>query len=316
MNTIVLLAGAGAALAVVALWLLNKSFFRVEEGNVGVLTSFGAAEFLPGEGRRLRTWPPGLHFKKPWQKVIIVGLMEKSVDLSGERGRTAMAADGTKLRFDSILRYRPVEEKLADYLFGMRKPREHFTGLFTCLLRNEIANFGTVKTEGDAPPRVGSLTRGVGDKLVLRARPVGPADMGSFAQLRRERAQLNKAISEFCHQQIGDGYGITFNAVDLVDILPPDELAVALNAVMHAQSEAGARYFRAEGDCQQQVLAAEEGLAIARTRALAVEREMRTLADFLKKLDDSSTLSLYVDRRRAEVFGEARTLYVQAPLSV
>ena len=311
MNGTMFWSGAIVALALVCGWLVRRSFFRVQEGSVGVLKSFGAAELLDGDSRRLRTWQPGIHAKWPWQTPIRVELMEQSVDLSGERGRTAMAADGTKLRFDSILRYQAVEERLADYLFGMRKPREHVTGLFTCLLRNEIANFGI--------GRSANLANGTPTAALVRAvrdleRPT--VDMGSFAQLRRERAQLNKAIAEFCHDQIGDRYGIHFNAVDLVDILPPDELAVALNAVIHAQSEAGARYFRAEGDCQQQLLAAEEGLAIARTRAMAVEQEMRTLSSYLAKLDDTGTLALYVERRRAEVLGEAKAVYMQAPLSV
>ncbi|NUP12659.1 MAG: SPFH domain-containing protein [Polyangiaceae bacterium] len=313
MNSTMFWTGALAALIAIGIWLVRRSFFRVEEGTVGVVKSFGAAEHVSGDEHRLRTWPPGIHMKWPWETAICVELMEKSVDLSGERGRTAMAADGTKLRFDSILRYQAVEARLSDYLFGMRNPREHVTGLFTCLLRNEIANFGVAppaRPAGDAAQPTTALARPKRNS----DRPT--VDMGSFAQLRRERAQLNKAIAEFCHEQIGDRYGIHFNAVDLVDILPPDELAVALNAVIHAESEAGARYFRAEGDCQQQLLAAEEGLAIARTRAMAVEQEMRTLSSYLAKLDDAGTLALYVERRRAEVLGEAKAVYVQAPLSI
>lgn len=308
--------GVLAAVLVLGAWLVKRSFFRVEEGSVAVITSFGAAEFVPDQKHRLRTWGPGIHMKKPWEKVITVEMMEQSVDLSGERARTAMAADGTKLRFDSILRYQPVEARLADHLFGMRKPREHVTGLFTCLLRNEIANFGV---NPPSPDGTADKSEPLNMAAIVRAPnrdSQQPAfDMGSFALLRRERAKLNKAIAEFCHAQIEHRYGIAFNAVDLVDILPPDELMVALNAVMHAQSEADARYFRAQGDCQQQVLSAEEGLAIARTRALAVEREMKTLASYLEKLDESGTLGLYVERRRAEILGDAKAIYLQTPAS-
>lgn len=313
MNQEFIVIGAAAGIVAVLVWLARNSWFRVDEGSVGVVTSFGAAAMLPGnEGKRLKTFQPGIHFKMPWEKVIVIEMMEQAVDLSGDRGRTAMAADGTKLRFDSILRYQPVEERLADYLFGMRKPREHVTGLFTCLLRNEIANFGAASKSEPTKAETS-------DKLMLRAGGQSPVpsgvDMGSFAQLRRERAQLNHAIKGFCHGKLEEDYGLRFNAVDLVDILPPDELAEALNAVIHAQSEAGTRYFRAEGDCQQQVLSAEQGLEIARARALAVEREMRTLGEFLRKLDESNTLALYVARRRAEVMSDAKTLYLQAPTS-
>jgi hypothetical protein len=56
------------------------------------------------------------------------------------------------LRFESILRYLPVENALYDYIFDMRSPREHITSLFTCLLRNEIANFRRTTTR--RPERV------------------------------------------------------------------------------------------------------------------------------------------------------------------
>jgi regulator of protease activity HflC (stomatin/prohibitin superfamily) len=289
-----------------AAWLVRLCYFRVEEGFLAVKTTFGAAEHLEGDSKRLRTWGPGLHMKRPWDKILQVQMMEHSVELSGERARTAMAADGTKLRFDAILRFQPTEDRLADYLFGMRAPREHILGLFTCLLRNEIANMGA----GERGDRLlGGLKAGT---LAIEKAASLADDMGSFALIRRERAQLNRNIGEFCRAEIGNRYGVRFNAVDLVDILPPDELAAALNAVIHAHTEAGGRYFRAESECEQRVLAAEEGLAIAASKAAAVEREMVTLGGILSTLHARGTLNLYVDRRRAEVLGEARSTYLRA----
>lgn len=298
--------GALAAITLIAAWLLRGSFFRVEEGYLAVRTTFGAAEHLSSDPKRLRTWGPGLHTKRPWDKILTVPLMEQSVELSGDRARTAMAADGTKLRFDAVLRYQPVEERLEDYLFGMRAPREHILGLFTCLLRNEIANLGA-GLQGDR------LLGGIKPGAIVIDKPANLADdMGSFAILRRERAQLNRNIAEFCRAEIGHRYGVRFNAVDLVDILPPDELAEALNAVIHAHTDAGARYFRAESESEQRVLAAEEGLAIAGSKARAVEREMVTLGEVLGQLEKQGTLHLYLDRRRAEVLGEAKSTYLRA----
>lgn len=297
----------GAALVVA--WLIRRSYFRVEEGFLAVKTTFKAAEHLEGDSKRLRTWGPGLHMKRPWDEIIQVPMMEHSVELSGDRARTAMAADGTKLRFDAILRFQPTEDRLADYLFGMRAPREHILGLFTCLLRNEIANMGA----GERGDRLlGGLQNG--SKAIEKAASLAD-DMGSFALIRRERAQLNRNIGEFCRAEIGNRYGVRFNAVDLVDILPPDELAAALNAVIHAHTEAGARYFRAESECEQRVLSAEEGLAIADSRARAIEAEMVTLGGVLGQLHEKGTLHLYLDRRRAEVLGEARSTYLRAESS-
>lgn len=288
-----LLIGFAVGTAIILARLGFASFFRVEQGHLAVLTRFGRAlEKAPG---RLKTFEPGLHRKWPWDHVHVVPIKEQSVDLSGETGgRTAMAEDGTTLRFDSILRHVPVEAELHHFLFGLRSPMDHVTGLFTCLLRNEIANF--------------------------RAPVPSPADeeAGSYALIRRERRLLNQRIEDFCRTQIGERYGVRFNAVDLTDILPPDELADALNAVIQSRAEADAMYARAQSECQQQVLASERGVEIAKARAKAVETEIDALAGFLRELDEKGTLQMYVDRRRAEVLAESKTFYLKptgAPVS-
>jgi regulator of protease activity HflC (stomatin/prohibitin superfamily) len=296
-------------LAAYLAYLSTKCSFRVEEGHVGVVTTFGAAAFEgTGKNAKLVTHPPGIHFKWPWQHVIVVSTMEQNLELSGETGgQRAMAHDGTMLRFDSILRYVPNQGKLAQFLFGMKKPLEHITSLFSCLLRNEIANFQVARAPKRSLPPAGS------DGAVLSARDFD-SEAGSYAQIRRERALLNERIEDFCRERIADHYGVTFNAVDLVDILPPEELAEALNAVINARAEAEAAYFRAEGECQQRVLSASEGVEIARSRSRAVETEIDTLGEFLKELADSKTLDAYVARRRAEALSEARAVFMKEVL--
>ena len=119
--------------------LFLRCFFRVEEGHRALLSSFGALA-MDGSGHP-RTYKPGLHRKLPWQVVHSVSIMEQNLDLSTqEGGRTAMTEDGTVLRFDSVLRYTPIESQLERYVFGIRSSREHIAGLFASLLRNEIAN--------------------------------------------------------------------------------------------------------------------------------------------------------------------------------
>lgn len=273
-----------------------RSSFRVQEGHLAVLTTFGAVEKERGQPHRLKKYGPGFHFKLPWQQVVTVPMMEQSLELSGEEaGRSAMTDDGTVLRFDSILRYVPVEEDLEQFLFGLRAPLEHITALFTCLLRNEIANF---RAPASSAP-IDSLTV----DFVAQA--------GSYALIRRERNRLNEYISNFARSQIGNRYGVRFNAVDLTDILPPDELADALNAVMQAQSEAETHYFRAEADSRQRVLAAERGVSIARARAQAVHTEIVTMGHHLRELADNGSLQEYVARRREEVLSESRSRFVK-----
>jgi regulator of protease activity HflC (stomatin/prohibitin superfamily) len=288
------------------LYLATRCSFRVDEGHVGVVTTFGAAQFdSDGKRTRLVTQAPGLHFKWPWQHVQLVSMMEQNLELSGETGgQRAMAHDGTMLRFDSILRYEPDPARLHHFLFGMKAPIEHITSLFSCLLRNEIANFQVAR----APKR--ALAPAGSEGAILSARDFD-GEAGSYAQIRRERALLNERIEEFCRERIGDYYGLRFNAVDLIDILPPDELAEALNAVFNARAEAEAHYFRAEGTCQQRVLSASEGVEIASSRARAVETEIDKLGEFLSELAETRTLDAYVKRRRVEVHSEARALFVK-----
>jgi regulator of protease activity HflC (stomatin/prohibitin superfamily) len=274
--------------------LLLRCFFRVEEGHRALLTSFGAL-VMDSAGQPV-IYPPGLHRKRPWQIVHATSVMEQNLDLSTqEGGRTAMAEDGTVLRFDSVLRYTPIESQLARYLLGIRAPREHIAGLFASLLRNEIANIRTPHVERERPLRPPEL----------------PAEAGSYAAVRGERHQLNVRIAEFCRDHLGDHYGIEFRAVDLTDMLPPDELADALNAMMRARSEAAANYARAQASSSQRVLAAERGVEIARASAGAVEAEMNQLASYLSEMNKSGTLDLYVRRRRAEIFSESRATFIR-----
>lgn len=290
-----LMMGLAAGLCVYLCVVLARSVFKVQEGHVAVLVTFGRAEAR--DDGKLRTFGPGLHTKLPWQRVLCVSMMEQTLDLgSVTGGSTAMADDGTILRLDSFIRYVPVERELHDYLFGLARPLQHITGLFTCLLRNEIANF---RGRGDAGAQ--SLT----------TRFDFARQAGSYSLIRRERKLLNDRIHEFCREKIDDRYGVRFNAVDLADILPPDELADALNAVIQAQTEAEGRLFRAEGECQQRLLSAERGVEIARARAAAVELEIEKLASYLDDLDRAGVLSDYVARRRREVLGEARVTYVK-----
>lgn len=282
-----LIIGAVAA----ALWSVRSSGVRVPEGHIAVLTSFGAAE-REATGA-LRTRAPGLHLKWPWQKVVLVSMMEQTIELAGEGAIRTMAADGTALRLDATLRYRPDRAMLEEFLFGLQHPLEHVSTLFTCLLRNELAN--VVSAPRPSP-------HSVADAL--------PEEAGSYALIRRERGLLSSRIADFCKARIGDEHGIEFNAVDLTDILPPDELRDALNAVMQARSAAEAHHYRAESECRQRVLEARQGVAIARSRARAAADELDTLGKALTTLHRQGVLGDYVRRRKAEVLAESRLLYV------
>lgn len=288
--------------------LMPRCAFRVRAGHLGVLTNFGKAVLASERDtaasasakHSLMCRQPGFHWKWPWQKVIEVSVMERVLDLSGKEGGTvAMAADGTLLRLDSKLRYAPIPKDLYEYLFALRNPIEHIKGLFACLLRNEIANF---KGRGETSP---TLMKMAGDEAADALHTT------SYAVIRSERHLLNQRLQDFCHEQMDGRYGVEFIAVDLTDILPPDELADALNAVFNARTEAEARFTRAESECWQKVIAAERGVDIACANAVATEREIGKAAEFLVELQQADTLRDYLGRRRSEVFADSRAVFVR-----
>lgn len=282
------LSGLIFGLALTAARLMYVSYFRVEEGQVAVLTRFGRAlRVEDGQTAPLQVFTPGLHRKAPWDEVILVNAKDQWVELTGEHGgRNVMAADGILLRIDAILRYAPDPKALDAFLFQLRAPVEHVTGLFTSLLRNEIARF-----KGSSPSTAD--------------------DEGSYAVLRRERRHLLHRMEAFCTENLGNRYGLRATAVDLVDVLPPDELADALNAVMQARAEVGTLVARAEADARRRELAAKQGVAVAEARAEATEIEIDYLAGALGELHAQGTLADYVARRSDEVIGDSRTVYIR-----
>ncbi len=269
-------------------WMAKDCFFRVEEGQVGVIIRFGAARHGP-DGKLLLAGP-GLHFKWAFEEVKIVSLREQLITLGGEHGAEPMMLnDGTVIRLQSMLRYAPQREGIAQYLFGLHHRKEHMAGLFSSLLRNEIANVKAPAMKAD---------------LKTLGNDLG----GSFALMHRDRKVLNDRIADFARKELRD-YGVNFEAVDITDIHPPDELADGLNAVMSARAEAESMRFRGQSECAQRVMAAEQGVAIAQTRAEAVEVEINELGRHLSELDKTGVLDAYLSRRRAEVLSDSRTVY-------
>lgn len=292
--------------AIVWVW---KSVFKVEEGHAAVLTHFGAVVFenetltaVASEGavsnvrdldfieqKKLKIFEPGIHWVWPWEKAHCFSTMERILDLSGpDGGRHAMTSDGTILRIDSKIRFRPLEKHLYSYMFDLKNPMEHIKELFTCLIRNEIANFRNSKVDGDCREFV-----------------------GSYAELRRDRNHFNFLLEDFCQKQIGSFYGVKFNAVDLIDILPPPELESALNAIQNAKTEAQTIYSRAEADSRQRIAAAEQGVEIAKIRAQAAAKEIQTIAGVLAQLLDQGSLNHYLQHRRTELMTDSRLTFVK-----
>lgn len=278
--------GICVGLALLLFQIIRRSFFSVEEGHVAVLENFGRVLTDSSDKNKLKTFMAGIHFKYPWQDFKIVSLMDQFWDLETDtEGKTTMTLDGTALQIKSALRFRINPNDIYHYLFGVARPAEHLKGLFVCLLKQEIARFKD-------------------DNLEVELE-------SSYAHIRQERGVLHQHILNFFGEKITNKYGIQFDAIDLVDIFPPEELAQALNAVLNAKAETEAQFARAQAECSNRLMAAEEGVIIAGDHAQAAQIEILTMAEKLKELERDGTLDLYIDRRKSEIINDSKNVYLR-----
>jgi regulator of protease activity HflC (stomatin/prohibitin superfamily) len=265
--------------ALVALVVLLRSSFRVDNGNVAVLEVFG--RFLR-DGDTVRLHEPGLRWRRPWGRVISVSIAERSLSLDDKHNAIeALAADGTRIRVNARLRYRVAPDRIATYLAEAKDAREHLAGLFRVTVREQIARFEAHKGE-----------------------------LAAYTGLRLRMPELQQRILESMQATALDEFGVRVNAVDILQMDPPEELVDALNAVITAESEAAALVSRTELQCQQRTLAAEHAVTIANARAHASESEIRTIGAELATLADQGVLRDYVARRQIELLGGSQRVYL------
>jgi regulator of protease activity HflC (stomatin/prohibitin superfamily) len=278
-----LIYGIVAGSALVVIYAFFRSGFRVDNGNTAVLAVFG--RFVRDAKGTLKTFGPGLHWRAPWAQVIPVSLAERSLSLGGTPDKPAaieaLASDGTRIRVNARLRFRVEPNRVATYLAEAKDAIEHLSGLFRLTMREQIARFEQLPTE-----------------------------LSAFTALRLRMNELQHRTLEAMKHPAFAEYGIEVTSVDLLQIDPPEELVDALNAVITAESEASSLVARTDLQVQQRLLAAEQAVAIAHAHALATESEIQTVGAELSSLAEQGTLRDYVARRRTEVLGGSRRVYL------
>lgn len=278
MSTSLILGGAiGGAL--VALYLFVRAGFRVENGNVGVLTVFGR---FVRDGAQVKVYPPGLHWKAPWAVAIEVSLAERSLSVADTGAAIeVLASDGTRVRVNARLRYHVDPARVATFLAEAKDAEADLRGLFRLTVREQMPRFERRADE-----------------------------LSAYTGLRLRMNELQQRTLAAMKDAAAREYGVEVIAVDYIQVDPPEELVDALNAVVAAESEANALVARTDLTAQQRVLAAEQAVAIANGHALASEAEIRTVGEELAVLADQGVLRDYVDRRRLEVLGGSRRVYL------
>lgn len=268
----------GAAL--VAAYVFVRSGFRVDNGDVGALAVFG--KFVRRADGAVKTFGPGLSWKPPWAQAIEVSLAERSVTVADDGAPIeVLASDGTRVRVNARLRYRVAPARLATFLAEAKDAPAHLRALFRLTVREQIPRF---------EPR--------------------PDELSAYTALRLRMNELQQRTLDALRATAAEAYGVDAIAVDYLQIDPPEELVDALNAVITAESEANALVARTELQAQQRVLAAEHAVAIANAHALATESEILTIGAELTTLADQGVLADYVERRRHEVLGGSRRIFL------
>lgn len=275
-----LILGTLAGGVLVAVVLLARSGVRVDNGSLAVLSVFG--RFTRDPKGAVITLGPGFHWRKPWARAHAVSLAERSLAFdSKDSAIEALAADGTRIRVNARLRFRVDPGHVVTFLAEAKDAPEHLAGLFRLTMREQIARFEL---------------RGV--------------ELSAYTALRLRMNELQQRTLDAMQEAALVEYGVQVVAVDLLQIDPPEELVDALNAVITAESEANALVSRTELQCQQRTLSAEHAVTIANARAKANESEIRTVGLELATLADQGVLSDYVARRRLEVLGGSRRVYL------
>lgn len=268
---------AGAGLVLVA--ILVRAGARIDNGSIAVLTKFG--RFVRDHKGAAITLRPGFHWHAPWARVHAVSLAERNIAFGKDTAIEALASDGTRIRVNARLRFRVDPSHVATFLAEAKDAPQHLAGLFRLTMREQIARFEQK-----------------------------PDELAAYTALRLRMNELQQRTLDAMKESALVEYGVEVIAVDLLQIDPPEELVDALNGVITAESEANALVSRTELQCQQRMVAAEHAVTIASARARAQESEIRTVGVELGALADQGVLRDYVARRRVEVLGGSRRVYL------
>lgn len=275
--------GAAAAIGFAVVVLLLKTVYRVEEGHAAAVTSFGRPR-VDAQGK-LEVTGPGLNSKKPWEKVHQFSVMERSLSIREEKREVEiLTRDGTLLRLNPQIRFQFRKELFPAFIFGMRHPTSHIRELFRSLLSTQVSKFGSPESEE-----------------------------GSYAEIRRNQSTLHAQLkSHFNEQGLDRKYGVLFKAAEITEILPPADLAQALNSVQKIEAENTTLLNRFRAECEQRIAAAEHAVQIATLKGEAVKSEIDILGQAVAEMKDNGILEAYLQRRRDEVTSNSKTLYFKA----
>ncbi len=215
----------------------------------------------------LRVIPPGgPFFKWPWQRLYKVGMTIETTDLSWDPDIKqtcieAVTQDNLTVAINGQIRWKPCERNLYAYLFGVAQPERHVIGYFISVLRDRIATFRGIESEG--------AVEGV-----------------SINDLRKNLSSINRYMEEAC-RKTSARYGIELDAALITTIDPPSDVDEALASINTTQNQVAAAISQSRADADQRLKMAEQAVQIAQNRAYAEAAPLGELGRTLQAMHAS-----------------------------
>jgi regulator of protease activity HflC (stomatin/prohibitin superfamily) len=241
-----------------AVRLLLRGFFTVDQSERAVKTSFGRARRLsrttldlpiaqglrPDERERyvypqVEVIPPGgPYFKWPWERVHKVTIATRTMSLAEDPEDPTANENGTRLEavtkdhlrtaISGQIRFRVSEQNLYAFLFGIKRPLAHVMGYFVSVLRQRTASFEAKPDRGDPAAATARLAGGgafrAPDALAAPDTAREPVD-GSTALAPADAAPA--ALAAPTHGEMLGAQGVSINDLrknlrDLNDTMEAD----------------------------------------------------------------------------------------------
>ncbi|HET6445980.1 MAG TPA: SPFH domain-containing protein [candidate division Zixibacteria bacterium] len=255
---------------------------------------------------QVRVIPPGgPYYRWPWEKVHKVSVATETMNMALDLETPSANNNGTELEavtkdqlnigFTGQIRYRPAEQNLYAYLFGVKTPIVHVMGYFIAILRQRIASF-------EAP---------------ILAEDVDEMDAGLFAgvsinDLRKNLDEINDFMEGECASAPAR-YGVEFDASLITGIDSPPQVESALAAINTAHNEVQSDISLAKAQADQTITQSKRAVEIETLNALAEVEPLLSVAEQLQILQESGpdALPAYLRNVRLALYKKAQHAIVE-----
>jgi regulator of protease activity HflC (stomatin/prohibitin superfamily) len=255
---------------------------------------------------QVRVIPPGgPYYRWPWEKVHKVSVATETMNLALDLETPSANSNGTEL--DAVtkdqlnigltgqIRYRPAEQNLYAYLFGVKTPIIHVMGYFIAILRQRIASFEAQVSVDEIDEMDAGLFAGV-----------------SINDLRKNLDEINVFMEGECGSAPAR-YGVEFDASLITGIDPPPQVESALAAINTAHNEVHADISLAKAEADQTIVQSRRAVEIETLKAQAEVEPLLSVAEQLQILQESgpNVLSAYLRNIRLGLYKKAQHAIVE-----